>query len=112
MSATNGARQAAPGGYAADIAPVAALMADPARAAMLGALLGGTQLSAGELSQLAGVSPATASAHLARLLDGGLVAVTRQGKRQPPWPRPGPATTTWPGRPGSSCSTPCSGPGS
>ena len=79
---TNGARQAAPGGYAADIAPVAALMADPARAAMLGALLGGTQLSAGELSQLAGVSPATASAHLARLLDGGLVAVTRQGRHR------------------------------
>jgi len=82
MSATNGARQAAPGGYAADIAPVAALMADPARAALLGALLGGTQLSAGELSQLAGVSPATASAHLARLLDGGLVAVTRQGRHR------------------------------
>jgi DNA-binding transcriptional ArsR family regulator len=82
MSATNGAQQAAPGGYAADIAPVAALMADPARAAMLGALLGGTQLSAGELSQLAGVSPATASAHLARLLDGGLVAVTRQGRHR------------------------------
>ena len=82
MSATNGARQAAPGGYAADIAPVAALMADPARAAMLGALLGGTPLSAGELSHLAGVSPATASAHLARLLDGGLVAVTRQGRHR------------------------------
>jgi len=82
MSATNGVSQAAPGGYAADIAPVAALMADPARAAMLGALLGGTQLSAGELSQLAGVSPATASAHLARLLDGGLVAVTRQGRHR------------------------------
>ena len=82
MPVTNGARRAAPGGYGADIAPVAALMADPARAAMLGALLGGTQLSAGELSQLAGVSPATASAHLARLLDGGLVAVTRQGRHR------------------------------
>ena len=82
MSATNGVSQAAPGGYAADIAPVAALMADPARAAMLGALLGGTPLSAGELSHLAGVSPATASAHLARLLDGGLVAVTRQGRHR------------------------------
>jgi DNA-binding transcriptional ArsR family regulator len=82
MPATNGARQAAPGGYGADIAPAAALMADPARAAMLGALLGGTPLSAGELSHLAGVSPATASAHLARLLDGGLVAVTRQGRHR------------------------------
>jgi DNA-binding transcriptional ArsR family regulator len=82
MPATNGARQAAPGGYGADIASAAALMADPARAAMLGALLGGTPLSAGELSHLAGVSPATASAHLARLLDGGLVAVTRQGRHR------------------------------
>jgi len=82
MSATNGARRAAPGGYGADIAPVAALMADPARAAMLGALLSGLPLSAGELSQLAGISAATASAHLARLLDGGLVAVTRQGRHR------------------------------
>jgi DNA-binding transcriptional ArsR family regulator len=82
MSAMNGGRRAAPSGYGADIAPVASLMADPARAAMLGALLGGPPLSAGELSQVAGVSPATASAHLARLLDGGLVTVTRQGRHR------------------------------
>jgi hypothetical protein len=49
---------------------------------MLNALLRGTPLSAGELSQIAGVSPATASAHLARLLDGGLVAVTKQGRHR------------------------------
>jgi DNA-binding transcriptional ArsR family regulator len=77
-----GAQPASPVGYAADIAPVAALMADPARAAMLGALLGGSALAAGELSQVAGISPATASAHLARLLDGGLVAVTQQGRHR------------------------------
>jgi len=82
MTVTNGSRPPAPGGYGADIAPVAALMADPARAAMLGALMSGPALSAGELSQVAGVSPATASAHLARLLDGGLVAVTRQGRHR------------------------------
>jgi DNA-binding transcriptional ArsR family regulator len=82
MSSTNGARLQAPRSHAADIAPVAALMADPARAAMLGTLLGGTALAAGELSQVAGVSPATASAHLARLLDGGLVTVTRQGRHR------------------------------
>jgi DNA-binding transcriptional ArsR family regulator len=70
------------GGYGADVAPVAALMADPARAIMLGALLGGTPLAAGELGQLAGISAATASAHLARLLDGGLVTVTRQGRHR------------------------------
>jgi DNA-binding transcriptional ArsR family regulator len=81
MSAGNEA-QAIPAGYAADIAPVAALLADPARASMLGALLGGHPLAAGELSQLAGVTPATASAHLARLLDGGLVTVTTQGRHR------------------------------
>ena len=79
MSALNGTRT--PSGYGADIAPVAALMADPARATMLGALLSGHPLAAGELSQIAGVSPATASAHLGKLLDGGMVAVTRQVPR-------------------------------
>jgi len=82
MPVTDSAGQPAPSGYGADIAPVAALMADPARAIMLGALLAGTPLAAGELSHLAGVSPATASAHLARLLDGGLVTVTRQGRHR------------------------------
>jgi DNA-binding transcriptional ArsR family regulator len=71
-----------PAGYRADIAPVAALLADPARATMLTALLDGPPLAAGELSQIAGVSAATASAHLARLLDGGLVTVTRQGRHR------------------------------
>jgi len=74
MTATSSARRPAPGGgYNADIAPVAALMADPARAAMLGALLSGPPLAAGELSHVAGVSPATASAHLARLLQLGWI---------------------------------------
>ena len=82
MPGTSGARPSAASGYGADIAPVAALLADPARAAMLGALLGGSALAAGELSQVAGISPATASAHLARLLDGGLVTVTRQGRHR------------------------------
>jgi DNA-binding transcriptional ArsR family regulator len=82
MPAENGARPAAASGYGADIAPVAALVADPARAAMLGALLSGSALAAGELSQVAGIRPATASAHLARLLDGGLVTMTRQGRHR------------------------------
>ncbi|MEU6714744.1 metalloregulator ArsR/SmtB family transcription factor [Nonomuraea sp. NPDC046802] len=66
----------------ADIAPVAALIADPTRAAILTALLGGRALAAGELARVAGVSAATASAHLARLLDGGLVDVVRQGRHR------------------------------
>jgi len=66
----------------ASIAPAAALMADHARAAMLLALLDGRPLAATELSRMAAVSPSTASAHLARLLDGGLVTVIRQGRHR------------------------------
>ena len=68
--------------YDSDIAPVAALLADRARAAMLMSLLDGLPRAAGELGQLAGVTPATASAHLARLLDGGMLAVQRQGRHR------------------------------
>lgn len=66
----------------ADIAPVAALIADPTRAAILTALLDGRALAAGELARLSGVSAATASAHLAKLLEGGLVDVVRQGRHR------------------------------
>ncbi|WP_405394065.1 ArsR/SmtB family transcription factor [Microbispora hainanensis] len=66
----------------ADIAPVAALIADAARAAMLTALLDGRALAAGELAAIAGVSAPTASSHLARLLDGGLVTVVKQGRHR------------------------------
>ena len=68
--------------YDSDIAPVAALLADRARAAMLMGLLDGLPRAAGELGQLAGVTPATASAHLARLLDGGMLTVQRQGRHR------------------------------
>ena len=62
------------------IAPIAALAGDPARANMLAALLGGQALTAGELANEAGVSLATASAHLAKLRDGGLITGVRQGR--------------------------------
>ena len=68
--------------YDSDIAPVAALLADQARAAMLMGLLDGLPRAAGELGKLAGVTAPTASAHLARLLDGGMVAVQRQGRHR------------------------------
>jgi DNA-binding transcriptional ArsR family regulator len=68
--------------YDADIAQAAALMAEPARAAMLQALMSGRPLAAGELARLAGVSAATASFHLARLLEGNLIAVARQGRHR------------------------------
>jgi DNA-binding transcriptional ArsR family regulator len=66
----------------ADIAPVAALMADRARAAMLTALLDGRALAAGELARVAGVTAQTASAHLAKLREGGLIGVVRQGRHR------------------------------
>lgn len=65
-----------------NVVPAASLLAEPTRAAMLTALLDDRPLAAGELARLAGVSPATASAHLARLLDGGLVTVVSQGRHR------------------------------
>ncbi len=66
----------------ADVAGVAGLLADPARVTMLDALLGGHALPAGELARRAGITAPTASAHLRRLLDGGLVAVQAQGRHR------------------------------
>ena len=68
--------------YSSDFAPVAALFADGTRAAMLTVLLDGRPLAAGELAQISGVSAATASSHLARLLDGELVTVVKQGRHR------------------------------
>lgn len=63
-----------------DIAPLAALLGDPGRANMLTALLAGQALTAGELAREAGVTAQTASSHLAKLADGGLVSQRRQGR--------------------------------
>ncbi|MGH7017098.1 MAG: ArsR/SmtB family transcription factor [Caulobacteraceae bacterium] len=63
-----------------DIARVAALIGDPARANMLCALLGGAALSAGELARQAGVTAQTTSSHLARLEEGRLIARRRSGR--------------------------------
>ena len=80
--------------YDTDIAQAAALMADPTRAAMLRALLSDRPLAAGELARLAGVSAATASFHLAKLLDGNMILVARQGRTGTTgWP-----ATRWPPR--------------
>ena len=65
-----------------DVAAVAALLADPGRTAILSAVLDGRALPAGELARIAGVSPATASAHLARLVDGGLLVAERHGRHR------------------------------
>jgi len=64
------------------LAEIGSLLAEPARAAMLLALIDGTARPAGELAQAAGVGAATASAHLKRLLEGGLLAVHVQGRHR------------------------------
>ena len=56
-----------------DITRIAALIGEPARANMLSALMGGQALTAGELAREAGITPQTASSHLAQLEAGGLV---------------------------------------
>lgn len=58
------------------------LLADPARAVMLTALLGGRALPAGELAYTARVTAQTASSHLAKLLAGGLVALEVEGRHR------------------------------
>lgn len=66
----------------ATLAETAALIGDPARANMLAALMDGRALTARELAEAAGVTPPTASAHLARLVAGGLLAMERQGRHR------------------------------
>ncbi len=66
----------------ADVTPVAALLAHPARAAMLWALSDGRALPAGDLARAARVVPSSASAHLAKLVAGGLVAAERHGRHR------------------------------
>ncbi|MER9584162.1 winged helix-turn-helix domain-containing protein [Mesorhizobium sp. M0276] len=65
-----------------DIARVASLVGDPARANMLNALMGGTALTASELALEAGVSLPTASSHLGKLMEGGLLTVASQGRHR------------------------------
>lgn len=64
------------------IARVAALVADPSRARMLAFLLSGEYASASELARTASVGAATASAHLARLVDAGLLACEPRGRHR------------------------------
>jgi DNA-binding transcriptional ArsR family regulator len=65
-----------------DLRPVASLIGDPTRIAILAALAEGHALPAGELAHRAGVHPATATAHLRQLVEGGLVSVRAQGRHR------------------------------
>jgi DNA-binding transcriptional ArsR family regulator len=66
----------------AKFAELAALAGDPARASMLHALMDGRALTASELARAAGVTPQTASGHLAKMTAAGLVAVRSQGRHR------------------------------
>ena len=66
----------------ANIASPAALIGDPSRAAMLQALMDGRAQPAGALAWAAGLTAQAASNHLARLVDGGLLSVEREGRHR------------------------------
>jgi len=55
-------------------------LSDPAREAIVCALADGRALPAGELADIAGISPQSASAHLQKLVDAGVLSVWAQGR--------------------------------
>src|SRR5438105_2697068 len=63
-----------------NIARVGALVGNPVRAAIIGALMDGGERPASELALQAGATPQAASAHLAQLVDGGLLVVRARGR--------------------------------
>lgn len=65
-----------------EIARIASLIGDPARANMLTAMVGGQALTTSELAGVAGVGLPTASGHLAKLDEAKLVVVERQGRHR------------------------------
>jgi DNA-binding transcriptional ArsR family regulator len=67
---------------AIDVATLAALIGEPARARMLTALMGGIALTATELAAEAEVATSTASLHLAKLVDARVLAVEKQGRHR------------------------------
>jgi len=64
------------------IVGIAALIGDQARASMLSALMGGQALTASELAAEANITKQTASSHLNKLLDAGLICVQAQGRHR------------------------------
>jgi DNA-binding transcriptional ArsR family regulator len=61
---------------------IASLLADPARAKILWTLIDGTTRPAGELAYAANISAQSASGHLAKLVEGGLLAAEAQGRHR------------------------------
>jgi DNA-binding transcriptional ArsR family regulator len=75
MARSDASRPATP-----ELARFARQLADPSRAAMMIALMDGRAWTVGELARQAGIARNTASEHLTRLADAGLVTQTRQGR--------------------------------
>lgn len=69
-------------GETPNIAEVASLIGDPSRASMLMRLLGGRALPAGELAGAARIKPQTASSHLAKMVEGGLLVHESHGRHR------------------------------
>lgn len=65
-----------------DLARIGALIGDPARANILNALLSGKALTATELATEAGITGQTASSHLKKLTEGGLLVQAKQGRHR------------------------------
>jgi DNA-binding transcriptional ArsR family regulator len=65
-----------------DLARIAGTVGDPRRIQMLSLLMEGRALTAKELALGAGIEPATATAHLKRLLEDGLLESTAQGRHK------------------------------
>lgn len=65
-----------------NIARIGALIGNPMRAQFIGALMDGSERSASELAALVHGTPQSASAHLASLVAGGLLAVRPQGRHR------------------------------
>jgi DNA-binding transcriptional ArsR family regulator len=65
-----------------NVVEVANLIGDPSRLAMLMSLLGGKALPAGDLAHAARISPQTASSHLAKMVEGGLLLHESTGRHK------------------------------
>lgn len=65
-----------------DIAKISSMIAEPARAKMLIALLGGKALTATELALEGDITAQTASSHLAKLVEANMLVVQKQGRHK------------------------------
>ena len=65
-----------------DLAAAATLLAEPARAELVLAVLADGPLTASALAARAGIARSTASGHLGRLVDGGFLVVSGRGRNR------------------------------